>query len=237
MSAGNRPSQPLTACFIDGSALYFASRQLFPEASIDYSALFQLFGERFGPQGQLAGDAPLLPPGSSSSWVFWTAYSDANVGQAQFLTLLGGRFGVETRRFAPRDSRIVEGLGDALADRVTRFDASIAYMIGRLAETHRFVVISDSFALAEPLARAARVRYENCRGAGSFAPNAITFFGRALDPRWFGAVRAIGAGAAEPPVVIMDLDDDADRIVGIQGRAERDWFAPVAPRRPTRRPN
>lgn len=239
-----------TAVLVDGSALYFASRALFPDASIDYGAFVDLLVERFGASKDWTGDAPLSLPTAGSRWIFWTAFSSRNDGQARFLEMLENRFGFEVRRFAPSDSRIVEGLGDTATDRLTRFDASIGYMIGRMAEEYRVVVVSDAFALAEPLVRASRARADavartralapararaTAQGLPSFAPNAVAFFGRGLDPRWLGVERGMtGASPTTPrPVVVYDLDDEAHRLVGTQGRVEREsWFTPDSPPRP-----
>ena len=75
-----------------------------------------------------------------------------------------------------------------------RFDASIAYMLGRIAETHQITLVTDSFTLAEPLARAAKLRGR---------PNAVAFFGRLLDSRWQSFLR----GEAGKHVKLIDLDD------------------------------
>jgi hypothetical protein len=116
--------------------------------------------------------------------------------------------------------------GPRLADRLTRFDTSIAYMIGRLATTHQIIVVSDSFALAEPMVRAHFVRAKS-GNPGSAPRNVLAFFGRALDPRWHGFLHNVGH---EDSIEFLDLDQHEDWLFGgrkakVKSEVRRAWWS------------
>ena len=150
------------------------------------------------------------PGDHGTLWTMWTSASATNEGQSRFLEFAERELKWEVRRFSPADSYMVEPtllLGwssdSRSSSRLVRFDASIAFAIGRLAEKHTpLVVVSDSFALEDPLRRAARVSPE---------PSSLylAFFGRALDSRWQGVLRK------ESPVKFIDFDEHEDTLFGI----------------------
>jgi hypothetical protein len=198
-------SHPTTqsAVLIDGSALYLSAKNFYEGRQLNYPALVELLTSKVD---------GLLPPCPESRWVMWTASSPQNVGQGRFLDFAEQELRWSVRRFSPAESFTVEpaalvGLSPdkGAASRLTRFDASIAFAIGRLAEQSRVVVISDSFALAEPLRLASQI--------GSKAGNrpVLAFFGRALDSRWQGVLRK-EAQALD----FIDLDDFEDVLFGSQ---------------------
>lgn len=197
-----------TAVFMDAGAVFFAARELQESAQFNYQALMQLLSRE---------GFPLPSSGSNGShlWVLWSAVVAHNTGQVRFLQYAERDLGWTVRRFHPTEGYVVDpatlglsGDGARLANRLLRFDASIAFAIGRLAEDHRVAVISDSFALAEPLLRAARV---------SKRPALLSFFGRLLDPRWQTLLRE---GSADL-IKFIDLDQHEDVLFGSKKSVEK----------------
>lgn len=245
---------------MDGSALFFASRDLYPGAPLNYEALTTCLREaawsaEFGsdPQkGPCGIFPPLLQPGAMNyppptPWIMWSAVSQKNEGQARFLGHVHG-LGWDVRRFAPADSFTVDPVttlslsaGSRIGERLTRFDASIAYMIGRVATTAQIVLLSDSFALAEPLIRAAKTRYDTERRIAEgedrepkqMPPNILAFFGRALDPRWFPLLRDWRQDGMSDCVRFFDLEPRAHHLFGVSPVRERPWLDADIPDRRT----
>ncbi|MBI5277355.1 MAG: hypothetical protein HY854_12930 [Burkholderiales bacterium] len=147
-------------------------------------------------------------------WVMWTSAAQDNPGQARFLDYTERELHWAVRRRAPYDSFLVDPAGlvgptsdPGLVRRLTRFDASIGFAIGRLAERRRIVLVSDSFALAEALHLSYRLRSR----AGLFPEerNVLAFFGRALDPRWQKALREW-----KDSIAFVDLDLHENELFG-----------------------
>ena len=201
-----------SAVFIDGSALYMAARSLYEGRQLDYHALI----------GLLTTDVPGVEkpgPNSKTLWVMWTASAPQNAGQNRFLEFAENDLKWEVRRVSPAESFIVEpssllDLSQSTRSRLVRFDASIAFAMGRLAEKRRIVVVSDSFALAQPLVLAHQVS-----GFDESKPAVFAFFGRALDPRVQTVLRK------EPDAItLIDFDDHEDELFGssrVEERRER----------------
>lgn len=193
------------AVLIDGSALFLAVKALF-DRHLDYKAFAVLL------QSRLATGAQHSSSQSAARWVMWTSVSSKNEGQARFLDFTENQLGWEVRRFTPAESYVVEpnalfgaGSDDRGAwNRLLRFDASISFALGRLAENHRIVVVSDGYSLADPMIRAGRA------GNGRMKP-LLAFFGRGLDPRWQHLLRVDPEGAPE----FLDLDDYESELFGV----------------------
>lgn len=204
-AARSQASQVATAVLIDGSALFLSFRSLFEGRSLDYRALVHVLSDN------VSGLQP--PPRSGPAdqpWVMWTSASSQNPGQSKFLEFAEQELRWEVRAFPPADSFMVEpttilGISaeSRAASRLVRFDASISFAIGRLAESHRLVVVSDSFALADPLRRAAAL-------AGPGRKPYLAFFSRALDSRWQRVLRTGGDTAPH----LLDLDDHEEGLFG-----------------------
>jgi len=197
---------------IDGSALFLTVRSMPDNRPLDYRAFVDLLVE------QIPGLQQPAAPTSDSRWVMWTAASPQNEGQNRFLDFAESQLRWEVRRVGPVDSFLIEPAQLGLAadnrpavSRLVRFDASIAFAIGRLADTHRVVVVSDSYALADPLHRAATVT-----GSEPLRQPHLAFFGRALDSRW---QRLLLKGGPVVPVFI-DLDDHEARLFGFASSTE-----------------
>jgi hypothetical protein len=146
----------------------------------------------------------------------WTSASPQNQGQGRFLDFAENELRWEVRRFSPTDSYMVEpttvlGLSPdgRAASRLVRFDAGIAFAIGRLAELHRIVVVSDSFALADPLIRTSNIVLDSTKRP------VLAFFGRGLDARWQRVLRTEGDFAP----ILVDLDDFEEKLFGSQAPA------------------
>lgn len=185
---------------IDGSALYMAARLLYEGRQLDYHGLVRVLTEacpgleRPGPQ-------------SRTSWVMWTSAAAQNAGQNRFLDFAENDLQWEVRRVAPSDSFTVEpsqvlDASPNTRNRLVRFDASIAFAMGRLAEKRRIVVVSDSFGLAQPLLLARQVP-----GFEHREPAVLAFFSQALDSRWQGLLR-------KSEKLFVGLDDFEEQLFG-----------------------
>ena len=209
-SITRQPTTPSTrtpvAVLIDGSALYQAihTASLAPDdRRFNYIAFVDLLISRV--VGLEPGGS-----GSSSVWTMMTSADPRNAGQAKFLEFAESRLGWDIRTALPVHSFMVEpqvlfgvGQADSLRNgRLIRFDASIAFAMGRLAETHRLVVVSDSFPLALTMLRV-RELWEAKVGRSYLA-----FFGRALEPRWHGVLRG------QRGLDFIDLDEDVPALFG-----------------------
>lgn len=186
------------AVFMDAGAVFFAFRDLYEGGQLDYAAL----AERI--------KSEILQPWPTDThdvmWVMWSSVVPQNDRQVRFLDYAERQLGWTVRRFSPSDGYMVDPLAapgltvdERGKARLLRFDASIAFAIGRVAEDHQIALITDSFAMAEPLSRAARMA--NCQ-------NAIIFFGRLLDPRWQARLRS------EDHLKFYDLDAWGEEIIG-----------------------
>lgn len=208
----NRPRARLSSPYaplcvlIDGSALFLCVRALGEGRPLDYRAFVRLL---------CASIDGLEPPSGreddETKWVMWTSATADNAGQNRFLEFAEKELLWAVRRVAPADSFMVDpatALGltqdSRASSRLVRFDAAIAFAIGRMAESHRLVVVSDSFPLADPMQRAARLR------GGKTDPNVLAFFGRAIDNRWQRLIRESGTHASK----FVDLDDFEGQLFG-----------------------
>lgn len=253
------PNQQVGAVLMDGSALFFAARDLYPGMPLGYDELTKSIREiawskEFGCQSSSTGPCGIWAPSIEplpleypprTSWMMWSAISPKNEGQSRFLKHVHG-LGWDIRAFSPSDSFMVDPVttlsmaaGTRIGERMTRFDASIAYMIGRFADHCQIVLISDSFALAEPLVRAARSRYEAERAKAKLEdrepkqmpPNILAFFGRAIDPRWYAVLRDWKSDGLSDCVQFFDLDTLAHMLFGVSPARDRLWTDPDVPDR------
>jgi hypothetical protein len=195
---------------IDGSALFLASSGRFSEPRrLNYFALVDLLESRVPSLHAATAD------GGDSLWTMWTSADPSNSGQTKFLEFAQQRLRWQVRSVLPSQAFIVEpdalfGIGSdgTKAGRLTRFDASIAFAMGRLAESHRLVVISDSYALRDPMVRVSEiwgVKNGRCVRA---------FFGQASDPRWRGR------RTSEFDPEFIDFDEHQLELFGVDGREE-----------------
>lgn len=196
----NRPY----AVLIDGSALYTAQPGS-DERRLNYVGFSDVLAREI-PGLELAGDR------GSCVWTMWTSADSRNQGQMKFLEFAEQRLGWEVRTSAPHQSFVVEpqalfGMGQtdpSRTGRLMRFDAPIAFAMGRLAQSHRLVVVSDSFALASTMFRV------NEHWGGGEDDCVLAFYGRTLDSRWRQALRR------EHSPRLVDLDDFQRELFGIE---------------------
>ncbi len=178
------------AVLMDAGAVFFAVRDLYEGLELKYPKLAQLLSD----QEKLRLPDPRKRNDPNHIWAMWTSFHPQNTGQARFIESAEKTLGWVVRRFPPSESYMLdpqtalsitstEGRTNRMGHRLMRFDASIAYMLGRIADTHDIVLVTDSFTLAEPLARAARLRGRQ---------NTVAFFGRLLDSRWQAFLRGDG---------------------------------------------
>lgn len=174
------------ALLVDGSALFFGQRAVSPDKSLDYSVLQEMLIQR-----------------DSHGWparpaYFFTAADEANEKQAKFHLMISGQLGWTVRQVVPPEANTVNALLSDSTARIIRFDALIAYAMGRLAgreDVSRIFVISDSWPLASCI--------KDCIGRGT--PVTVCFFGDCIDQRWHKVFReAEGSG-----LDFLDLERDA----------------------------
>jgi hypothetical protein len=178
------------AALVDGTALYFRSREGRSDR-LDYEALNRVLTEKAG----VSSFDPAL---------FFTTYDAQNEGQAKFLTFLRTRIHWKDE---PRPVWDADPLPkDAPWERserrneFIRFDAPIAFALGRLVDRRdRIVVVTDSFALEQPMLAASEY---------SKAEIVLAFFGRQLDQRWLPIVQPGGR------IKFWDLDEDSEALFG-----------------------
>jgi len=100
LPVGQRPSRTRTASapfavFIDGSALFLASKTYFPDQPLDYRELVSV----------LCAEIPQLNPpdqgNSGNHWVMWTSAAGDNPGQTRFLDFAEKELLFTVRRFPP----------------------------------------------------------------------------------------------------------------------------------------
>jgi len=211
-------SQPF-AVLMDAGAVFFAVRDLFDGLQLEYPALADVICTAVPASGHLSPPDPRKGPDREKLWAMWTSFSHQNAGQVRFLDYAEKKLGWVARRFDPSDSYVVDpqttlgiskssdGGNSRSVNRLIRFDASMAYTIGRISETHMIVLITDSYMLAEPLVKAAQRRQEKEKEKKK---NCIAFFGRLLDPRWNGLLR----GKAKDYIDFVDLDDHEVKLFG-----------------------
>lgn len=181
---------PEAALLIDGTAVYFRSREGHSER-LDYEGFNRV----------LLAEAGVT---SFDPALFFTTYDAQNEGQAKFLNFLQSRLAWE-----PEPRPVWEA--DPLPERARwdrsernefiRFDASIAYALGRLVERRRkIVVVTDSFALEHPMTITAEHKQIIV---------VLAFFGRQLDPRWLPVIRG-----GQSKIGFIDLDDYSEDLFG-----------------------
>lgn len=176
---------PSTAVLIDGTALYFRSREARAER-LDFEALASFLEKRSSP------DLVELV-------VFFSTFDDANEAQQKFLTFLRTRlrWDVELRPIweadpLPRDAPWERS---ARRNEFVRFDAAISFAIGRLVDRYkRIVVVTDSFGVEQPIAAARALEH---------AQLVLAFFRHSLDPRWHTRLLTGSRGGVE----FWDLDE------------------------------
>ncbi|HEY7244095.1 MAG TPA: hypothetical protein VH678_09460 [Xanthobacteraceae bacterium] len=161
------------AALIDGTALYFRSREGRSEQSerLDYEALNRKLID-------VSGAVSFEPA------IFFTTYDAQNENQAKFLAFLQTRlrWQIEPRPVWEADPLPKEAWerGERRSEYI-RFDSSIAFALGRLVERRDgIIVVTDSFGLAQPMLAAAEYKG---------AEIGLGFFSRHLDPRWLPIVR------------------------------------------------
>ncbi|MBI5137683.1 MAG: hypothetical protein HZA24_10185 [Nitrospirae bacterium] len=180
-----------TAVLIDGTALYFRTKQERGER-LDYAALDRHLRQKSG--------AEAFQPA-----IFFTSFDPANEGQTKFHNFLRTQLGWRTE-----ESPVWEAdpaLKDAPGDRserhneFIRFDAPISFALGRLVESRsRIVVLTDSYGVQSSMTAAST--YGNVKVT-------LAFFGRQLDPRWLSVFRR-----SNNPVEFWDLDDASAELFG-----------------------
>lgn len=201
-------SPPKSAALIDGSALFAAVSN--EDRRLDY------FGLTNALVSQIEG---LQRPGptSLSPWTMWTSADPRNQGQTKFLEFARDRLFWDVRTTPPSQSFMIEPVDifgisppeTARLGRLIRFDAQIAFAMGRLAETHKLVIVSDSFPLASNIALINE--HWGARTGGCV----FAFFGHRLDSRWRNLMRNASS------IRFVDLDDFQSELFGVEPQEVR----------------
>ncbi len=177
------------ALLADGSALFFASRQQFPDRNLNYRALDRIILEHAGT------DSPASPA------ILFSSIEPANEKQLKFVEFIEQNLHWSVQRIAPHDATVCNPLLTDGVFRHIRFDAWIAYAIGRLAgkTEKRVFVVSDSWPLAGPI--------QECASRGTAVT--VCFFGGVIDTRWH---RVFREQAAAGRIDFLDLDDHSESL-------------------------
>ena len=179
------------AILVDGSSLFFAARALFPDRNLNYHALNELIHARVGSDG-LAKPALLF-----------SSIDPGNDKQQKFVEFIEHQLHWDVQRIQPHDATICNPLLTDSVFRSIRFDAWIAYALGRLAgrdEGQKVVVVSDSWSLAGPV--------QECAARNTSVT--VCFFGSVIDTRWHKVFRDCAQDGV--PVDFLDLDDDTEKL-------------------------
>lgn len=191
------------ALLVDGTAVYFRSREGRSTDRLDYEALNRV----------------LLAEADTKAFdtaLFFTTYDAQNEGQAKFLTFLRTRLEWEVE---PRPVWEADPIPERARwernerNEFIRFDAAIAYALGRLIEQRdKVLIVTDSFALEHPMMVAAQHKT---------ACVELAFFGRQLDPRWLPIVTngnsRDGNGNSKDgksKIEFLDLDKHSEALFG-----------------------
>lgn len=178
----------------DGSALFLSFKFLEATKPLDYRRLEELLKEQ-------------LRLKSFDLSIFFTAFDPANEGQLKFLGFIRDvmKWSVEA---APISEAIVTPPTvttiEANQSRpYIRFDARIAFCLGRLAGLYNVAVISDSYGICSPILETVK----------RDSKVTLAYFGQLLDPRWGKNLRE-----ASSPITWIDLDRYLEDLLGAESR-------------------
>ena len=180
------------AVLSDGSALFFAARQQFPERNLNYRALDRII--RTHTQGH-SSDQESEARGTPS--ILFSSIEPANEKQQKFVEFIEQQLRWSVHKVSPHDATVCNPLLTDGVFRHIRFDAWIAYAMGRLAgkePSPHIAIVTDSWPLAGPV--------QECASRGTRVT--VCFFGGVIDTRWHRVVRE---REAEGHVDFLDLDD------------------------------
>lgn len=189
---------------VDGTALFFGQRAASPEKTMDYRAFATLLREHV--------DLTTQPRPA----YFFTATDEANEKQLKFNELVRS-LNWTVVQTTPQMATVANPLladGENRQSRLTRFDASIAYALGRLssANVRRAVLVTDSYALANPV--------RDCVQRGMHVT--VAFFGSLVDSRWFQTFRESDVTAPRSRKLdFLDLDTSSHLLFDRQRPARR----------------
>ena len=189
---------------VDGTALFFGQRAVSPEKNMNYLAL----------RDQLQRESGVsLPPRTA---FFFTAADEGNPNQVKFNEMIRNTIGWHVHQVPPHEATIANPLLNEPGSRFIRFDAMIAYVLGRLtggraqppqadddgktAGVSHVLVVSDSWALSGPV--------RDCVARGTVVT--VVYFGSLIDNRWHKAFR--DAEKAGSKLEFFDLDTIAQRL-------------------------
>jgi len=201
-----RSAKSSWALLVDGSALFFGQRAVSPDKNMNYMALKEHL------ERQSRTDTSPMPA------LFFTAGDEGNEKQVKFHELIKTGLGWHVHQIPPHEATIANALLDDPNNRTIRFDAMIAYALGRLSASRsvktasqaesnsanpaidQVFVISDSWPLSGPI--------RDCVSRGTAVT--VAFFGSFIDTRWHKAFRE--AEKSDQKLTFIDLDTIAQRL-------------------------
>ena len=201
-----RSAKSSWALLVDGSALFFGQRAVSPDKNMNYMALKEHL------ERQSRTDTSPMPA------LFFTAGDEGNEKQVKFHELIKTGLGWHVHQIPPHEATIANALLDDPNNRTIRFDAMIAYALGRLSASRsvktvsqadsnsgnpaidQVFVISDSWPLAGPI--------RDCVSRGTAVT--VAFFGSFIDTRWHKTFRE--AEKSDQKLTFIDLDTIAQRL-------------------------
>ncbi len=174
---------------VDGTALFFGQRTVCPDKNLDYFRLAELLQNEAG--------SSLRPKPA----FFFTSSAESNEKQIKFNEMVENDLQWKVQACPPHEAIIANPLLADQSSKLIRFDAMIAYCLGRLAgqqEMKQVALVSDSWPLARPV--------RDCVLRGT--PVTVAFFGSVIDTRWHRFFREMDGKGLR----FFDLDPYAERL-------------------------
>jgi hypothetical protein len=193
------------ALLTDGSALFYTSRLVGDNRPLNYRRLDERIKQDVGLE-------------SIDFSRFFTAFDPANEGQGKFLGFIEHDMGWEVEAVPVSEAVVTPPTFTTYQSNepraYIRFDAPIAFALGRLAGVYsKVVVIADSYALARPILQTI--------ARGTLVT--LVFFRQCVDPRWNKLLREISTASKRiargtDRVDFLDLDKSVDELFGLGAR-------------------
>lgn len=192
------PASDATALLIDGTATFYAIKEVGVDAQLNYFSFLEVLKEHIEEKSSEHLSSNWRP----SKIYFFTSADPSNEGQRKFHDFLRSKVGFNIMEFSPKDASVINPaqLRSEKPFAYTRFDAIIAYTMGALVaagKSTRLIICSDSWPLHRAMDDAVRQRG---------AQVTFTFFGQVMDARYHGLFRK------DCPIDFLDLDEYTDRL-------------------------
>jgi hypothetical protein len=181
----------MTAAVVeDNTATYLQSRAIQPDRNLNYARLDEIIRARSGID-------------HFDLRILFSTFDERNEGQSKFLAFRKS-LGWEIVTVDPREAavRAPSNVSQLDLSSLVRFDAQIAYCLGRLAgKFDHVVVLSDSYSLYAPMLETVERQTEVT----------LCFFGQCLDGRWSKHLHKV-----KPQINWIDLDREQGDLFGAE---------------------